>query len=158
MFARNFQFAIFSFQFAILLCGIAQARADQPPAEVLAAESQRIGVMAKASSSVLAIFDPAGQGGGSGVVISADGFAITNFHVTHGCGNAMKCGMLIAVPIHACTPAPMKSRSERPLSRSGTKTITESPPTHRKSTIGERMDGGGEGGVRSGVTATACYD
>ena len=49
--------------------------------------------MAKASRSVLAIFDPAGQGGGSGVVISADGYALSNFHVTHPCGNAMKCGM-----------------------------------------------------------------
>ncbi len=67
--------------------------AAQPPAEVLAAESQRIAVMAKASSSVLAIFDAAGQGGGSGVVISADGYALTNFHVARPCGNAMKCGM-----------------------------------------------------------------
>ena len=65
----------------------------QPPAEVLAAESQRIAVMAKARSSVLAIFDPAGQGGGSGVVISADGYALTNFHVVQPCGKAMKCGM-----------------------------------------------------------------
>ncbi len=64
-----------------------------PPAEVLAAESQRIAVMAKVSSSVLAIFDPLGQGGGSGVVVSADGYALSNFHVTHPCGNAMKCGM-----------------------------------------------------------------
>ena len=71
----------------------AGAAPPQPPAEVLAAESQRIAVMAKASSSVLAIFDPAGQGGGSGVVISADGYALSNFHVTHPCGNAMKCGM-----------------------------------------------------------------
>ncbi|MGO9109250.1 MAG: trypsin-like peptidase domain-containing protein [Thermoguttaceae bacterium] len=72
---------------------VSGARAAQPPAEVLAAESQRIAIMAKASSSVLAIFDPAGQGGGSGVVISADGYALSNFHVTHPCGNAMKCGM-----------------------------------------------------------------
>ena len=36
---------------------------------------------------------PGGQGGGSGVVISADGYALTNFHVVHPCGNAMKCGM-----------------------------------------------------------------
>ncbi|MEI8373232.1 MAG: trypsin-like peptidase domain-containing protein [Planctomycetota bacterium] len=67
--------------------------AGQPPAEVMAAESQRIAVMAKAGSSVLAIFDPAEQGGGSGVVITADGYALSNFHVTHPCGNAMKCGM-----------------------------------------------------------------
>jgi S1-C subfamily serine protease len=71
----------------------AQPPAAQPPAEVLAAESQRVAVMAKASASVLAIFDPAGQGGGSGVVISADGYAVSNFHVTHSCGEAMKCGM-----------------------------------------------------------------
>ena len=80
---------------SLLLCllAAAAARAAPPPAEVLAAESQRIALMAKASSSVLAIFDPTGQGGGSGVVISADGYALSNFHVTHPCGNAMKCGM-----------------------------------------------------------------
>ena len=69
------------------------ARADEPPADVLAAESQRIAVIDKAKNAVLAIFDPAGQGGGSGVVISADGYALSNFHVSHSCGNAMKCGM-----------------------------------------------------------------
>ena len=78
---------------SLFLLAAAGAHAAQPPAEVLAAESQRIAVMAKASGSVLAIFDPAGQGGGSGVVISADGYALSNFHVTHPCGNAMKCGM-----------------------------------------------------------------
>jgi S1-C subfamily serine protease len=60
---------------------------------VLTAESQRIELMAKAAPCVLAIFDPSGQGGGSGVVISADGFALTNFHVVQPCGNAMQCGM-----------------------------------------------------------------
>ncbi len=49
--------------------------------------------MAKVAPSVLAIFDPSGQGGGSGAVISADGFAVTNFHVAQPCGNAMQCGM-----------------------------------------------------------------
>ena len=69
------------------------ARAAAPPPEVLAAESQRVALMAKVAPTVLAIFDPSGQGGGSGVVISADGFAVTNFHVTSGCGNSMQCGM-----------------------------------------------------------------
>jgi S1-C subfamily serine protease len=32
-------------------------------------------------------------GGGSGVVISSDGYALTNFHVVQPCGPAMKCGM-----------------------------------------------------------------
>jgi serine protease Do len=79
----------------LLLClaaSLARA-ATTPPREVLTAESQRIELMAKVRPTVLAIFDPSGQGGGSGVVISADGYALSNFHVTHPCGNAMKCGM-----------------------------------------------------------------
>ena len=34
-----------------------------------------------------------GAGGGSGVLISADGYAISNYHVTSGSGNFMKCGL-----------------------------------------------------------------
>lgn len=67
--------------------------AAAPPEAVLAAEARRIAVMAKAKDAVVAVFDAAGQGGGSGVVITADGFALTNFHVARPCGNAMKCGM-----------------------------------------------------------------
>ncbi len=76
----------------VAAASFAQA-AQEPPAEVLAAESARIAVMAKAKNAVLAIFDAAGQGGGSGVVITADGYALSNFHVAQPCGNAMKCGM-----------------------------------------------------------------
>ena len=90
--ARNLHLQ-FAFASCDLLLAASPARAAEPPAEVLAAETQRIAVMAKASGSVLAIFDAAGQGGGSGVVITADGYALSNFHVTHPCGNAMKCGM-----------------------------------------------------------------
>ncbi len=60
---------------------------------VLEAQAERIAVMDQAKDAVLAIFAPTGRGGGSGVVISADGFAITNFHVAKPSGNAMKCGM-----------------------------------------------------------------
>lgn len=62
-------------------------------AAVVQAESNRIAAVAKAVPSVLAIFAPGGQGGGSGVVISPDGYALTNFHVAKPCGNFMKCGM-----------------------------------------------------------------
>ncbi len=68
------------------------ARADVDPA-VLKAEAERVAVMDKAEDAVLAIFSSSGRGGGSGVVISADGYALTNFHVVKPCGNAMKCGM-----------------------------------------------------------------
>src|SRR5262249_8583787 len=60
---------------------------------VVQAETDRIAAVDKAVPSVLAIFAPGGQGGGSGVVISPDGYALTNFHVAKPCGNFMKCGM-----------------------------------------------------------------
>src|SRR6476646_10803124 len=55
---------------------------------------------------------------------------------------AMKCGMLIAVPIHACAPAPTSTRSVRPLSRSGTKKISDRPPTRRRSIAGVKIEPG----------------
>ncbi|MDR2116839.1 MAG: trypsin-like peptidase domain-containing protein [Planctomycetaceae bacterium] len=53
-------------------------------------------IIEQAMRTVVSIFpanpdDPAG--GGSGVVISPDGYALTNFHVVQPCGPAMKCGM-----------------------------------------------------------------
>lgn len=65
----------------------------KPPAAVLEAEQQRIEVMKRAAATTVAVFDAGGQGGGSGVLISSDGFALTNFHVTAPCGTAMKCGL-----------------------------------------------------------------
>ena len=44
-------------------------------------------------ATFVAIYAKEGQGGGSGVVISPDGYALTNFHVTHEAGIGMKCGM-----------------------------------------------------------------
>ena len=57
------------------------------------AQQIRIEAMRRASAAAVAIFDAKGEGGGSGVVISPDGFALTNFHVIAGSGAAMKCGM-----------------------------------------------------------------
>ncbi len=68
------------------------AAADVPQA-VLDAEAERIAVMAVARQTVLAIFSADGGGGGSGVVISPDGYALSNFHVTSSTGDVMKCGM-----------------------------------------------------------------
>lgn len=63
------------------------------PASVLSSEQQRIGAIAKACKSAVAVFANGGNGGGSGVVISPDGYALTNFHVVQPAGNYMKCSM-----------------------------------------------------------------
>ena len=59
---------------------------------VLAAQQRRIDVIGRAIPAAVSIF--AGEaGGGSGVLISADGYALTNFHVVQPAGVAMKCGL-----------------------------------------------------------------
>lgn len=63
------------------------------PETVVQAEQQRIAAIAKAVPSAVAVFTPDGNGGGSGVVISPDGYAVSNFHVTSPVGDYMKCGM-----------------------------------------------------------------
>lgn len=60
---------------------------------VLEAQQKRIEVVETVSPSVVAIFSSNGQGGGSGVLISPDGYALTNFHVSSGAGDFMKCGL-----------------------------------------------------------------
>src|SRR5262249_15282775 len=60
---------------------------------ILDAEVNRVAVIEKAKPAVVAIFSAGGQGGGSGVVITKDGYALTNFHVVQGSGPVMKCGL-----------------------------------------------------------------
>lgn len=60
---------------------------------VLEAERQRVEVIERISPSVVAVFGAGGAGGGSGVLISPDGFALTNFHVVSGAGDFMQCGL-----------------------------------------------------------------
>ncbi len=68
------------------------AAAEVHPA-VLAAEAERVSLIERLAESVVAIFEESGQGGGSGVLISPDGFALSNYHVVAPCGYAMKCGL-----------------------------------------------------------------
>ncbi|MFH1265774.1 MAG: trypsin-like peptidase domain-containing protein, partial [Planctomycetota bacterium] len=72
---------------------VASSIAAEVDQAVLDAEAERIAVIQKAKDAALAIFSSTGAGGGSGVVISPDGYALSNFHVAKPCGNAMKCGM-----------------------------------------------------------------
>ena len=56
-------------------------------------ESSRIAAIEKAIRPTVAVFGNGGEGGGSGVVITTDGYALTNFHVTSPFGTNMRCGM-----------------------------------------------------------------
>jgi serine protease Do len=83
------------FLFAIgllLTVALQPARAQLDP-RLEQLESRRIAVIDKLKPSVVAVFAPGGQGGGSGVLISADGYALTNFHVVQGVGPVMQCGL-----------------------------------------------------------------
>jgi S1-C subfamily serine protease len=59
---------------------------------VLAAEARRVETIRQATATAVAIFAGT-EGGGSGVLISADGYALTNFHVVQPAGVAMTCGL-----------------------------------------------------------------
>ena len=56
-------------------------------------EQNRIDMLARIAPAVVCVMPPNGQGGGSGVLVSADGYAITNYHVTSGSGDFLKCGL-----------------------------------------------------------------
>ena len=65
----------------------------QLPAALATAELQRSEVIQSASRAAVTVLDRAGTGGGSAVVISSDGYALTNFHVVQPIGPALKCGL-----------------------------------------------------------------
>ncbi len=77
----------------IILKSFAAEDRPQPPVEVLQAEQERIEAIEQASRCTVAVFGSDGQGGGSGVVVSPDGYVVTNFHVTSPCGDFMRCGL-----------------------------------------------------------------
>ncbi|WP_233903336.1 S1C family serine protease [Stieleria maiorica] len=58
-----------------------------------AAERARIAAVDRARPSAVSVFVPGGGGGGSGVLISPEGYALTNFHVTSPAGTFMRCGL-----------------------------------------------------------------
>lgn len=61
-------------------------------AVVLEAQQRRIDAIRRALPAAVSIF--AGEaGGGAGVLISADGYALTNYHVVQPAGVAMRCGL-----------------------------------------------------------------
>jgi S1-C subfamily serine protease len=67
--------------------------AQEVPKLVLDAQAQRIAVIEKVKPTVVAIFSPGGQSGGSGVLISKEGYALSNYHVVQAAGPIMQCGL-----------------------------------------------------------------
>ncbi|HTU91247.1 MAG TPA: trypsin-like peptidase domain-containing protein [Gemmataceae bacterium] len=73
-----------------LFLAILSARGDDVDKRVLKMEEERIKVIQSVQPAVVAVL----TGGGSGVLVSEDGYALTNFHVTEAArGPVMKCGL-----------------------------------------------------------------
>ena len=66
-----------SLTLSAFLLGIASGTGADVADVVLQAEQQRIAAVRRATRSAVAVFSADGNGGGSGVVISPDGFALT---------------------------------------------------------------------------------
>jgi serine protease Do len=92
---RTALFGLFAGAAAAILAGTLTIRAQEPQIsdQILKAEAERVAVVEKVKPSVVAVFGAGGQGGGSGVVITEDGYALTNFHVVAGSGPVMQCGL-----------------------------------------------------------------
>jgi serine protease Do len=71
----------------------AQQIAPAVDQQVQQLETARIEAVERASRSAVAIFGMSGQGGGSGVLVSSDGYIVTNFHVTSPFGTRMRAGL-----------------------------------------------------------------
>jgi serine protease Do len=82
---------IFTYTLIAMLMGVSLASAQNPVA--LKSEADRVSVIAKVKPSVVAIFARGGQGGGTGVLINDEGYALTNFHVVQPTGPTMQCGL-----------------------------------------------------------------
>ena len=78
---------------AVAFAGFTPALGQQVSPAVKSAEQVRIAAIARAKSSAVCVFARGGRGGGSGVVVTPDGYALTNFHVVKPAGASMKCSM-----------------------------------------------------------------
>jgi serine protease Do len=76
----------------VALVAALHLQAQDTDKRVLEQEKKRVEVVEKVKPAVVAVFEANGQGGGSGVLISKDGYALTNFHVV-GKKVTMKCGL-----------------------------------------------------------------
>ena len=77
----------------VAIAAAASSAGAAPDSAVLEAQQRRVEVVEKVAPTVVAVFGAGGGGGGSGVLITPDGYALSNFHVTSGAGDFMKCGL-----------------------------------------------------------------
>jgi S1-C subfamily serine protease len=79
--------------FAALCQSMAIAEKPSVDQRLLDAQERRIAAIAKATRSTISVLAPQSQGGGSGVIISSDGYALTNYHVVESNGAFMNCSL-----------------------------------------------------------------
>ena len=77
----------------MIVCAVLQTASVFALEGIVERQQKRIATIARIAPAVVCVMPPNGQGGGSGVLISADGYAISNYHVTSGSGDFMKCGL-----------------------------------------------------------------
>ena len=78
---------------AALCQSVAIAEKPEVDQRLLDAQERRIAAIAKATRSTISVLAPQSQGGGSGVIISSDGYALTNYHVIESNGAFMNCSL-----------------------------------------------------------------
>ena len=81
--------------FALVLAAglLTTAHGDDLDPRLKKAEEDRVALIEKIKKSVVAVLAPGGQGGGSGVIITDDGYVVTNFHVAAAIGAYFHCGL-----------------------------------------------------------------
>lgn len=75
------------------VCSPTSAQQTAVAEDVLASQAKRIAAIRKASATTVMVFANEGKGGGSGVLISPEGYALSNYHVVQPAGTAMKCAL-----------------------------------------------------------------
>ena len=93
---------IFRFSMLTLLAfchSWAVAQKPEVDQRLLDAQERRISAIAKATRSTISVMAPQSQGGGSGVIISSDGYALTNYHVVESNGAFMNCSLPDGNPV-----------------------------------------------------------
>ena len=89
----NATFYLSALTLLVFFHSLAVAQKPEVDQRLLDAQERRISAIAKATRSTISVLAPKSQGGGSGVIISSDGYALTNYHVVESNGSFMNCSL-----------------------------------------------------------------